>query len=134
MAKILKAVFTGIGYCIILVPLVFLVGCINTKKTAYFVDQQDASLATSNAAPASIIISNDLLSITVSSLSLQASTVFNTANNAGMASINQSENVLQPSGYLVNKDGDIKFPFLGRLKVVGLSESQLEDNITAALL
>jgi polysaccharide export outer membrane protein len=119
----------------ILIIIVFtLSGCVNSKKATYFVDQQDAALKTTNTTPSNQIIENDLLSITVSSLSNQASAVFNTANNAGMASINQSENVLEPSGYLVNNEGYIKFPFLGKIKVTNLTESQLEDSITTALL
>ncbi len=121
-----------LSYSIICIFL--LSACTNTKNIPYFLDQQDATLNASNVAPTAVIISNDLLSITVSSLSNQASAVFNTANSAGMASINQNENVLQPSGYLVNKDGFIKFPFLGSIKVSDLTEQQLEDNITKQLL
>jgi polysaccharide export outer membrane protein len=117
-----------------IISIILLSACTNTRKVAYFLDQQDTTLTTSNVAPTAIIISNDLLSITVSSLSNQDAAVFNTANSAGMASINQNENVLQPSGYLVNKDGFIKFPFLGTIKVSGLTEQQLEDNITQQLL
>lgn len=122
--------FPSFGICV----LFLISSCTNSKKIAYFLNQQDTTLTTSNAAPAAYIISNDLLSITVSSLSNQASAVFNTANSAGMASINQNENVLQPSGYLVNKDGYIKFPFLGSLKVSGYTEQELEDTITNLLL
>jgi polysaccharide export outer membrane protein len=134
MVKGYKMKFRIRLYCAVIISILLSSGCVNTKKATYFVDQQNASINASNETPASVITENDLLSITVTSLSSQASTVFNTANNAGMASINQSENVLQPSGYLVSKDGFIKFPFLGSIKVAGLSELQLEDNITAALL
>ncbi len=119
---------------VIIISSLFISSCTNTKKVAYFLNQQDTSLTSSNTAPTAVIISNDLLSITVSSLSNQASAVFNSANSAGMGSINQSENVLQPSGYLVNKEGFIKFPFLGRMQVSGLTEQQLEDTITRQLL
>lgn len=116
------------------IVLLFIVSaCANTRKATYFADQQNAALNVSNAAPPSSITENDLLSITVSSLSNEASAIFNSSNNAGMATLNQTENVLQPSGYLVNKDGDIKFPFLGKMKVAGMSEMQLEEVITTAL-
>lgn len=118
----------------IVLCLIILTGCINTKKATYFVEQQDAALKATNAPPSDKITENDLLSITVSSLSNQASLIFNSANNAGMSSINQGENILEPSGYLVNKEGYIKFPFLGKIKVTHLTGTQLEDTITTALL
>ncbi|GGH72997.1 polysaccharide export outer membrane protein [Filimonas zeae] len=118
---------------VLILLLVVANGCVNTRKATYFAEQQDEILNVSNAAPATTITENDLLSITVSSLSNDASAIFNASNNAGMATLNQTENVLQPSGYLVNKDGDIKFPFLGKLKVAGMSEMQLEEMITKTL-
>lgn len=134
MSNIYKTTVYQILQSVFVISIFLLSGCVNTKKATYFIDQEDAALKTNNAPPNAEIIENDLLSITVSSLSNQASLVFNTANNAGMASINQSENVLEPSGYLVNKEGFIKFPFLGKLKVTHLTESQLEDTITGSLL
>lgn len=133
MIKIYKELSSSMLIAICTCSLL-IASCTNTRKSTYFLDQQDAVLATNNAAASSIIMSNDLLSITVSSLSNEASAIFNTANSAGMATINQTENVLQPSGYLVSKDGFIKFPFLGRIRVEGLTESELEDTITASLL
>jgi len=108
--------------------------CFSTKKSVYFLNQPDTSLANTNPAPVETIHSNDLLSISVSSLSTTASSVFNSPNTSGTSTTNASGGSIQSTGYLVNNDGDIKFPFLGKVKAVGLTEQQLEDTITQQLV
>ncbi len=108
--------------------------CVNTSKAVYFLNQKDTSLQSSNLAPESVIQNNDLLSISVSSLSTQANNIFNSPNITGTSSSSANNTVTQSTGYLVNSEGYIKFPFLGRIKAVGLTESQLEENITQSLL
>ena len=105
--------------------------CVNTRKAVYFVDQGDLELAASNMAPPSVISVNDILSITITSLSSPASNTFNDPNNPGPGG---SGSGAQLGGYLVAPDGNIKFPVLGKIKAAGLTEAQLEDWITKELL
>lgn len=108
--------------------------CYSTKKSVYFLNQPDTTLISSNVAPVETIRSNDLLSISVSSLSAAASSVFNSPNTSGTSTTNVGGGTMQATGYLVNKDGDIKFPFLGKIKAAGLTEQQLEESITQSLI
>ncbi|MEJ7736451.1 MAG: polysaccharide biosynthesis/export family protein [Chitinophagaceae bacterium] len=117
-----------------LLYLFLLASCVNTNKAVYFVNQPDTTVQSSNLAPQSVIQSNDLLSISVSSLSAQANTVFNSPNILGTSSVASSGSITQSTGYLVDAEGFIKFPFLGKIKASGVSESQFEDNITQILL
>jgi polysaccharide biosynthesis/export protein len=113
-----------------------LTSCVNTKKATYFNDIADTAMIAATNIPEPVINPNDLLSISVSSLDPQSTLLFNTPNlpvaPGGAAT---SNNTLQQAvGYLVNKDGMIKFPILGEIKAQGLTKKELETNITQQLL
>lgn len=107
---------------LLIVPVMF--SCVNTRKAIYFDIQKDSivPIAYQNSEP--VITKNDILSITVSSLSPEASALYNEPNRGG-------PNV--PGGYLVNKDGFILFPVIGSIKAEGLTKEQLRDEITKQL-
>ena len=75
---------------------------------------------------------NDILSISVSSLSREATVLFNMPNLPVTSST--STDMPQTAGYLVNQDGTIKFPILGNIQASGLTQKQLENNITKLLI
>jgi polysaccharide biosynthesis/export protein len=116
---------------IILVILLASVSCTNTKKAVYFSDQKSGSFE-SPSIPKLVIQNNDLLSISVSSLNPEASAVFNQPNNA--AANNNSTTTTSATGYLVDGQGNIQFPFLGSVKAAGLSKDELKDQLIKALV
>lgn len=99
--------------------------CISTKNTVYFKDlKEDTTLTNLVSRPPEVVIRpGDLLSITVASLSPETATMYNAAPN--------SENGLL--GYLVDKDGNIDFFKLGKVKVEGLTKTQLSQQLQVAL-
>ena len=113
--------------------VVFATSCVNTKSATYFVDQGDADLLASNLGPKAKIQSGDLLSISVSSLSSQATNSFNMANVVGSINGNYST-AIQTSGYLVSREGFIKLPYLGDVQAGDLSDRELEEKITNGIL
>ena len=112
---------------------IFLIGsltsCLNTRKVAYFNDVKDSTLITSKEGLEPLIQKKDILSISVSSLSNSANIIFN-APNLGASTNNSS----QTAGYLVGQEGTIKFPMLGDIPAAGLTQKQLEDNLTKMLI
>ena len=82
------------------------------------------------------IMPKDLLTITVNTSDPEASAPYNlvvqTAMNVANSRSTYSQPVLQQ--YLVNNDGTIDFPVLGRLKVMGLTKSEAEDMIREKLM
>lgn len=84
---------------------------------------------------------NDLLNIQISSNTLNQEQVilFNAANSGGAisntAGINpqQSGGGSSPSGFLVDEEGYIKYPMLGKIKVSGLTRDELEKSIEKVL-
>jgi polysaccharide export outer membrane protein len=115
-------------YCLILLS-----SCANTKKIAYFSDVRDSARIVSNGGLESVIQKKDILSITVSSLSNEATIIFNTPNLPITPSTSISPGMPQTAGYLVGEDGTIKFPILGNIRAAGLTQKQLENNITNQL-
>jgi polysaccharide export outer membrane protein len=109
----------SVGLCITL-----LMSCVNTKKSTYFIDQNDAVLETTSSSPETVITPNALLGITVSSLNPNATVIFNTTLTG----------TTQASGYLVNREGYIQFPVLGNIKAEGLTGNQLREQIVKSLI
>ena len=107
--------------------------CVNTRKIAYFNDVQDSARIASKAGLEPVIQKKDILSIAVSSLSNGATVIFNAPNESSTTGSSGSSGG-QTAGYLVSEDGNIKFPILGTIPAAGLTQKELEDNITKLLV
>jgi len=114
--------------------VVIFASCVNTRKVAYFNDVQDSARIVSKANLEPVIQKKDILSISVSSLSSEATVIFNTPNLPITPSSTITPNTPQTAGYLVADDGTIKFPLIGNILAAGLTKKQLEDNITKLLV
>jgi polysaccharide biosynthesis/export protein len=118
--------------CVLLILLAS-VSCTNTKKAVYFSDQKNGSFEAPTI-PKLVVQNNDLLSISVSSLNPEASAVFNQPNNPPVNNNNNTPTTTAATGYLVDGQGNIQFPFLGAVKAAGLSKDELKDNLTKSLV
>jgi polysaccharide export outer membrane protein len=114
--------------------------CISQKQITYFQSQG----ADSTSVPEEIknryiptIQTNDLLSISVNSLNPEASSFFNPYAAAERVPTLQTFNGQVPVtavvGYLVDPDGNIQLPLVGKIKVVGLSSANARDLIQEKL-
>ncbi len=129
------------GICL---PAIFCF-CRGPKNITYFQDLTDTSKIYSQDIRESYeahIQPDDIIEIIVNSINPTATAVFNLGNNTPVmpgASSNQSALLTvnpsskTPSGYLVNKNGIIDFPVLGKLKVRGLTTDELKDSIVIKL-
>jgi polysaccharide biosynthesis/export protein len=115
-----------------LIAVILCSSCGNTKKVAYLNDVSDTEInnAIDNLEP--VIQKNDLLSIAVSSPNATASEPFNTAVTVSTQTVGYT--ATQAAGYLVDHDGYIDLPMLGRVKAGGLTKKELKENITKALV
>jgi polysaccharide export outer membrane protein len=112
------------------VLIILSTSCVNQRKALYFVGQNDGSF-NNTAVPKLVVQNNDLLSISVSSLNPEASAIFNQPNNAGSSTTTTTTTA---SGYLVDGEGNIQFPFLGSIKAAGLTKDELKQKITKDLI
>ena len=98
-------------------------GCVSTKKAIYFNDLNSTIITSNTPVPETIIRKNDLLNITVSSLDVKATEIFNAPNLVPAVNTGSSSEIL---GYLVGSDGTVQFPILGNIKAEGLTKDQLK--------
>jgi polysaccharide export outer membrane protein len=115
----------------IIMILVFSVSsCVDSRKVVYFKDVGDSTLIASKDGLEPIIQKKDILSIAVTSLSNEATVIFNMPNLPSSGSANSTS---QTAGYLVSQDGTIRFPILGDIMAEGLTQKQLQNNISKML-
>ena len=112
-------------------------GCTSYKKVPYMQDPETVN-AYGKVIPLydAKIMPKDLLSITVNTTDPQAAAPFNltvqSPLNAGATSMyTTTQPTLQQ--YLVNNQGEIDFPVLGKLKVGGMTKNEAENMIREGL-
>lgn len=110
--------------------------CGTPQDLAYFKDAPRNEETEQNGQFSKGIQTNDLLYIYVESRAPEATVRFNQETNkiavAGSVVMNPGSSAV--SGYLVNNEGDITFPVLGRLHVVGKTHAQLAAEIEQRLV
>ena len=109
--------------------------CGSGKNIAYFKNADTISLAASKVLYDARIMPKDLLTITVSTTDPKASMPFNlsvtnTLNSTG--TLYTGAGALQT--YLVDNDGYINFPVVGKIDVGGLTKRQCENRIRESIL
>jgi len=127
MARFLQVVF-------ILSVICLFTSCANTKKIVYFNNVNDATFPAATEEKPIVVKPNDILSITISSLSPEASAPFNLQNNNVSRATTVTGSNTESGGYLVNADGTVELPILGTIQAAGLTKEQLKDNIRNLIL
>jgi len=110
------------------------IGCGSMEKATYFYGTQEATFRSSESDNMENILQpNDLLSISISSVNQEATEIFNASNQVATGASMASGVLSQASGYLVDKEGFIRFPILGELLAAGRTKQELRDEITNEL-
>lgn len=112
-------------------------GC-NTRDLVYFSNLEEGDI--NKEAPIENFLEptiqpDDLISITVNSLSVESNMLFNQGVLGTLgSSVSDGQRATQPiEGYLVDKNGEINFPVLGRVKVGGLTRAAASDTLQSIL-
>ena len=116
------------SYLILLVALV--TSCSAPKNVAYLHNSGEVDLSQSQFLYDAKIMPKDILTITVNTVNPEASAPFNLTVSTTLNTNSRntySQPVLQT--YLVDNNGIIDFPVLGRISVGGLTKSQCEQLI-----
>ncbi|MDI9872484.1 polysaccharide biosynthesis/export family protein [Flectobacillus roseus] len=112
-----------------------LIGCSTIPKTVYFQGDTTDYVQLDAVVPEVIKInSNDILGITVTTISEESNKLFELPVVGGLRYTGfpntQSSNMgLQPLGYEVDSVGNIELPLIGKVKVSGLSCSVASDTL-----
>lgn len=112
-------------------------GCISSKQLVYFQGQPTASDSiklTDRFMPT--VQPGDILTVRVSSLSPEATAFFNPPSATMPIDRMMTPTMTslpEITGYLVNSDGTLELPLIGKVKVGGLSTAQATDRIREEL-
>ena len=140
----MKSVYSYLLVIAVLAAL--LTGCSAPKKVPYIVDADKIPaevLASAQANPDPILKVGDLLNIQVTGVNMAAMAPFNkgryidaegkigalTSNNIS----SQNNYEISTEYYLVNADGTIDFPIVGKIEVAGLTKAQVAKEICDAI-
>lgn len=97
--------------------------CVSSKKIVYFqfdeIDQKNVSNVYKT-----VFKADDLLQITVASEDLEAVKPFNLPAVSFSVATNSAAGQVQQLSYLIDSNGEIDFPVLGKLKIGGLTREE----------
>ncbi len=113
-------------YLTVLSVVLTITSCVSTKKIVYFQDDDGTIENKTVEAFEPKTQVGDMLKIYVSAIDTEAATPFNLYESSGAS----GSKLLT---YLVDIDGNINFPVLGKLKVAGLTNKQITNNLTQLL-
>lgn len=121
---------------ICLIISVFLSSCITNKDIVYLQDKgtivSDSLLVKETSKPYRVQV-NDILSIKVKALDEELTAIFNPVQSAG-ASANLGGGQLYFNGFTVDLHGNIKFPILGAINVLGFTIEEISQKVESELL
>lgn len=104
-----------------------MVGCGSSKQVAYWQNIDSISLAASKGLYDAKIMPKDELTILVQTTDPLTSEPFN------LRSTGQTNSKSQVTNYLVDNDGMINFPIIGKIHVAGLTKTECEDLIKSKI-
>ena len=112
-------------YILLLATVMLLTSCVTTRRVDYLQDMTHGSQIEIENRFEAVIAPYDQLSINVMSSDL---------NNQNLAApFNMNANQGEAGGYLVDVNGDIELPTLGKMHVAGLTRLRLQDTLTVLL-
>src|SRR6056297_381826 len=102
--------------------LVVLASCATKKEVVYFQDAQDYETIVSDNTANNKFKINDIVDITISTLDAEASLPFNLIRG-----IQEGVGRGEQMDYLVDKNGEIDFPVIGKIKIADLTQQEAKE-------
>ncbi|WP_396601600.1 polysaccharide biosynthesis/export family protein [Algibacter sp. R77976] len=114
---------------------VFFTSCITNKDVVYLQDKGDVDsselVLTELPKPYKVQV-NDILSINVKALDPELVGIFNPVGDDSASE--QSQAALYFNGFTIDMHGNIEFPILGEINVLGFTIDEIEDKVKSELL
>ena len=117
--------------------VLFQSSCVSYKNQIFFQGLADTTYNASMKQQDPIIQRGDQLMIMIYALDMESAQVFNQTMGGGRMGGGMMGGGMMGGGmigYLVNEDGEIDFPRLGSLRVIGYSQQDLRDSLQVWLL
>ena len=114
----------------------FFSSCITNKDLVYLQDKgtvvNDSLILRETSKPYRVQV-NDILSIRVKALDEELTSIFNPVQTQNVSGV-QAGSQLYFNGFTVDLHGNIKFPILGEINVLGFTIDEIEDKVKSELL
>ena len=116
--------------------IIFFTACTTPKNIAYLPETANGTTITMAASKGITFKKNDRISIVVNTKSTELNNILNMPVNAQIIgssevqSLNQSQGI---SGYIIDSEGNIDFPLIGKVKAEGLSRTELASYLKKLL-
>lgn len=137
MFNLLTYMLKQFAFFILVSTMVFCTSCITNKDVVYLQDKgtviSDSLQIQALAKPYRVQI-NDILSVSIKSTDSELKKlveIFQPTEQAGAAGNSQN---LYFTGFTVDLHGNIEFPILDKINVLGYTTEEIEDKVMAALL
>lgn len=116
---------------LILLSVIFMAGssCVNLKSISYLNDLEELNGPIANPRTPKKIKPNDILYIRVVSTDSETTRLLNYYESGGQSGSTPSNAM----GYTVDNNGDIDFPFIGKINLLGLTADEAQLKIYDAL-
>ncbi|MFI1745797.1 polysaccharide biosynthesis/export family protein [Thalassobellus sediminis] len=121
---------------ICLVISILFSSCITNKDVVYLQDKgtvSDSLLVLKELSKPYRVQVNDILSINVKALDNELTSIFNPVESNG-GSASQGQSALYFNGFTIDLHGNIKFPILGEINVLGFTIDEIEEKVKKELL
>lgn len=116
------------NYFVVLTVVILFFSCAERKKMIYFQGTLNSTEANKNYNP--VLHTDDFINVIVMGMDPETVKPFNIPAQSGiMNSGGYSLGSPTPPGYLVDANGNIDFPVIGKIKVAGLTRSAVIDSI-----
>lgn len=127
----MKKILIAVALCVM---TMLFSGCVMTKQVSYFQNLDSIDITQRIVVPEVKIKTNDELTILVSSVTPAAAMPFNmNISSYSSSSISSSTAGKCMYSYIVDNDGNINFPVIGKINVLGLTRPQVEEKIVEAI-
>lgn len=135
MVNIHKIIFV-----LVISQLFLTTSCVSKKKINYFQESRSEDTTTnrvkSNNSYTPIFKSDDYLSITISSMDVESIQPFVLENNLSVPGTQMptyTSGMAARNGYLIDSNGDIDFPILGKIHLAGMNRMEATELIKVRL-
>lgn len=123
----------------LILGVLFLSSCgVQYKQVPYFQNLADSGVVQESIQNYNSlkIQKDDILAITVSSLNMEASSIFNmgTTSSVQSGASGNLNPVLTANGFKVDQNGDIQLPLVGSVRILGYTTSQARELIQSKLV
>ena len=119
---------------LLLLLIISLGSCATKEQVVYFQDSDElASINIDSIYQHPTIQVNDLLKIDLTALEPETLLPFMFEKNIAASGGNRQLDLLKLDGYLVDKEGDINYPGLGKVQVKGKSTQEVQELLTKRL-